>query len=515
MEDHAFSPPSPSRPAADIVPVVSLESITSPIFLPSALSYAPHLRSTSSSSNLSQLLHPERHPQLRVPATPSIVVDLENDAQPVDMGTPVNLDMPNSLNSTANIDLSTRIDVAFDVDAEHNDAALRNNPLLPQRAPSPTPSIIPQTSDLFPTSAPSRPVNNINNNNNVTREDDSEVICLDSPASRSREEPPPRKLRRLNDSSSVIVVDDEGGAVEASSRRPRPVNVPNVEEPPRASRRRSSATERGTQPSPSAPAPGATERVRRTRPSPVIVSDESSPITETPQPYTPSRTANHASSSSLPGSARGRHSRQSTSHSIHRAISNAAAFQNELVSYLASTSPRFSAAGPSSVRGGAGNGTRVTEGPLRSMPALRAGAIPGATRDRRTSRTFHSRRHSNMSNASRHAAHMSIDIVRQMLEFIDPRGANRSRRLGRVEVTYVHGGHPLDYESLVRLDEELLRERNAAPKEEISALPKVKATKQDTDIRCVVCMCDIEEGEDLRVLPCKHKYHASCIDGML
>ncbi len=71
----------------------------------------------------------------------------------------------------------------------------------------------------------------------------------------------------------------------------------------------------------------------------------------------------------------------------------------------------------------------------------------------------------------------------------------------------------LDYESLVRLDEQLMRQRNAAPKDVISALPEVVATESDLDIRCVVCMCDVELGEKLRLLPCAHKYHKNCIDG--
>lgn len=73
----------------------------------------------------------------------------------------------------------------------------------------------------------------------------------------------------------------------------------------------------------------------------------------------------------------------------------------------------------------------------------------------------------------------------------------------------------LDYEQLIRLDEQLIRERNRAKKSQIDALPIVKAGKEDKEIRCCVCMCDVEEGEELRVLPCSHKYHMSCIDSKL
>lgn len=73
----------------------------------------------------------------------------------------------------------------------------------------------------------------------------------------------------------------------------------------------------------------------------------------------------------------------------------------------------------------------------------------------------------------------------------------------------------LDYEHLIRLDEQLMRDKNRAEKAQIEALPLSKATVEDKEIRCCVCMCDVEEGEELRVLPCSHKYHRKCIDEWL
>lgn len=70
-----------------------------------------------------------------------------------------------------------------------------------------------------------------------------------------------------------------------------------------------------------------------------------------------------------------------------------------------------------------------------------------------------------------------------------------------------------DYAQLVALDENLLREKNKADSNQIAALPIEKASKSDENIRCCICMCDVEEGEELRVLPCTHKYHKACIDG--
>lgn len=75
------------------------------------------------------------------------------------------------------------------------------------------------------------------------------------------------------------------------------------------------------------------------------------------------------------------------------------------------------------------------------------------------------------------------------------------------------GDPSLDYERLVSLDEEVIRDKNRADNDQIDSLPKMKATAKDKDIRCCVCMCDVEEGEELRQLPCSHKYHRACIDG--
>jgi hypothetical protein len=32
---------------------------------------------------------------------------------------------------------------------------------------------------------------------------------------------------------------------------------------------------------------------------------------------------------------------------------------------------------------------------------------------------------------------------------------------------------------------------------------------------CVVCMCDFEARQMLRVLPCSHEFHAKCVDKWL
>ncbi len=39
--------------------------------------------------------------------------------------------------------------------------------------------------------------------------------------------------------------------------------------------------------------------------------------------------------------------------------------------------------------------------------------------------------------------------------------------------------------------------------------------EEGNNMMCVICMCDFEEGELLRSLPCNHVYHVECIDPWL
>lgn len=121
---------------------------------------------------------------------------------------------------------------------------------------------------------------------------------------------------------------------------------------------------------------------------------------------------------------------------------------------------------------------------------------------------FNSRVGSSMHRIS-HVMHRVVHLMGPVLNSGLTEGA---------EFQYLRGLHDdraLDYEHLIRLDEQLVRDKNRADDDQIGSLPLVKATASDTELRCCVCMCDVEEGEELRVLPCSHKYHKSCIDGKL
>ncbi len=39
--------------------------------------------------------------------------------------------------------------------------------------------------------------------------------------------------------------------------------------------------------------------------------------------------------------------------------------------------------------------------------------------------------------------------------------------------------------------------------------------KQSDQTVCVICMCDFENGQLLRVLPCSHEFHSKCVDKWL
>ena len=41
------------------------------------------------------------------------------------------------------------------------------------------------------------------------------------------------------------------------------------------------------------------------------------------------------------------------------------------------------------------------------------------------------------------------------------------------------------------------------------------ADDKDELLTCSICLCDLVAGEVARTLPCKHAFHAACIDAWL
>jgi E3 ubiquitin-protein ligase RNF38/44 len=76
-----------------------------------------------------------------------------------------------------------------------------------------------------------------------------------------------------------------------------------------------------------------------------------------------------------------------------------------------------------------------------------------------------------------------------------------------------------NYEALLNLAEQLGEAKpRGLGKLEIESLLSYKFnadTHQGDQTSCVVCMCDFEARQVLRVLPCSHEFHAKCIDKWL
>jgi len=41
------------------------------------------------------------------------------------------------------------------------------------------------------------------------------------------------------------------------------------------------------------------------------------------------------------------------------------------------------------------------------------------------------------------------------------------------------------------------------------------ASSEDSECMCVICCCEYEAGEQIKLLPCLHMYHQLCIDAWL
>ena len=77
-----------------------------------------------------------------------------------------------------------------------------------------------------------------------------------------------------------------------------------------------------------------------------------------------------------------------------------------------------------------------------------------------------------------------------------------------------------NYEALLSLAERLgeAKPRGLA-RSDIEQLPsyryKPENAHESDQTTCVVCMCDFEAKQNLRVLPCAHEFHARCVDKWL
>ncbi|XP_033944650.1 E3 ubiquitin-protein ligase RNF38-like isoform X2 [Pseudochaenichthys georgianus] len=83
----------------------------------------------------------------------------------------------------------------------------------------------------------------------------------------------------------------------------------------------------------------------------------------------------------------------------------------------------------------------------------------------------------------------------------------------------VDDGEVENYEALLNLAERLGEAKpRGLTKADIEQLPSYRFNSnnhQSEQTMCVVCMCDFESRQLLRVLPCNHEFHAKCVDKWL
>ncbi|KAM4708394.1 E3 ubiquitin-protein ligase RNF38 isoform 2-T2 [Discoglossus pictus] len=83
----------------------------------------------------------------------------------------------------------------------------------------------------------------------------------------------------------------------------------------------------------------------------------------------------------------------------------------------------------------------------------------------------------------------------------------------------VEDGEVENYEALLNLAERLGEAKpRGLTKADIEQLPSYRFnpnSHQSEQTLCVVCMCDFESRQLLRVLPCNHEFHAKCVDKWL
>ncbi|KAM6971774.1 E3 ubiquitin-protein ligase RNF38-like [Aplochiton taeniatus] len=83
----------------------------------------------------------------------------------------------------------------------------------------------------------------------------------------------------------------------------------------------------------------------------------------------------------------------------------------------------------------------------------------------------------------------------------------------------VDDGEVENYEALLNLAERLGEAKpRGLTKADIEQLPSYRFSlnnHQSEQTTCVVCMCDFEARQLLRVLPCNHEFHAKCVDKWL
>ncbi|KAI8606901.1 hypothetical protein BC830DRAFT_1175931, partial [Chytriomyces sp. MP71] len=108
------------------------------------------------------------------------------------------------------------------------------------------------------------------------------------------------------------------------------------------------------------------------------------------------------------------------------------------------------------------------------------------------------------------------DALLRLAEMIGParpRYAHKDDVLEQLPVIkYVHVPESVSQDQDEPILEDLLQ---TASGEMVSARDQIKGLLGETKQKCTVCLMDYEEADDLRILKCKHGFHADCIDQWL
>eukprot|EP00182_Erythrolobus_australicus_P004800 CAMPEP_0185837168 /NCGR_PEP_ID=MMETSP1353-20130828/10926_1 /TAXON_ID=1077150 /ORGANISM="Erythrolobus australicus, Strain CCMP3124" /LENGTH=359 /DNA_ID=CAMNT_0028536047 /DNA_START=40 /DNA_END=1119 /DNA_ORIENTATION=+ len=168
-------------------------------------------------------------------------------------------------------------------------------------------------------------------------------------------------------------------------------------------------------------------------------------------------------------------------------------------------------------------GSLLTVSVLRGLMFLQRAMIDSAEQHQARSRRQHEQRRARASLTER--------LIARRIAAIPDREQREYARAAHRLMTLDRDFNDADYEMLLELDnnnQRLQRFLEGAPQSVIDTLPTFFHVKRadadsaegrsghdDAFARCPICLEDYEHGDMLRLLPCFHKFHTTCVDTAL